>query len=214
MAAPGFWNNPEAARKVVEEVKSLKALIGPFEALKGESEDLEALEGLLAESGQEHPEEAAELESGARRFIKGVRGLELRAMLGGPNDDRNGFFSLHAGAGGTDACDWVAMLARMYQRYFDRVRYKYQVLEVTEGDEAGLRRILMEVTGDRVYGMLKSEIGVHREPSRHAVLRGQGLVVGVHPGPGFGGLEERKRERADSRSRRELDRLAPAAGDP
>jgi peptide chain release factor 2 len=83
-------------------------------------------------------------------------------LLSGPTDTKNCFFSIHAGAGGTESCDWVSMLLRMYTRYFDRNGYKYQELDLTAGEEAGIRSIQLEVAGPFAFGRLSCETGVHR----------------------------------------------------
>jgi peptide chain release factor 2 len=88
--------------------------------------------------------------------------MEITGLLSGPNDARNCFFSIHAGAGGTESCDWVSMLLRMYTRYFDRNKYAYEQLDLTAGEEAGIRSITMKVSGPFAFGKLSCEMGVHR----------------------------------------------------
>jgi peptide chain release factor 2 len=159
MSSPGFWDNQEVAQGVVSRISALKAIIEPVEEISRESKDLTELFELAVESD---PEELAQLEDDLATIAKRCEQIELTGLLSGPNDTKNCFFSIHAGAGGTESCDWVSMLLRMYTRYFDANKYQYSELDITPGEEAGIRSITLQVKGPFAYGKLSCEVGVHR----------------------------------------------------
>ncbi len=159
MAEPGFWDSPEA-RNVVAELKSLKALVEPVDQLVRQVEDLEVLAELAQAEG--HAGAQAEVEAHRRALIEEAERVSLMALLSGPNDDRDCYFSIQAGAGGTEACDWADMLLRMYLRYFERKRYKVEELGRKDGDEAGIQSVNLLVKAPYAYGYLSTEVGVHR----------------------------------------------------
>jgi peptide chain release factor 2 len=159
MSSPGFWDNQEAAQGVVSRLSALKAIIEPTEELSRKAQDLAELFELAAES---EPDELAHLEEDLTTLIKRCEQIELTGLLSGPNDTKNCFFSIHAGAGGTESCDWVSMLLRMYTRYFDKNKFQYSELDITPGEETGIRSITLRVTGPFAYGKLSCESGVHR----------------------------------------------------
>ncbi len=160
MAAEGFWNNPEAAQGAVAELKALKGIVESYRALK---QDLEDETGLLemcddakdTEHIRQTKEKAAQLE---RR----LEGIEVQALFTGANDAKNVMFAIHAGTGGVDAMDWALILQRMYQRWFQQNGYEIEIVDELPGEEAGLKKSVMEVRGRYTFGYLKSEIGVHR----------------------------------------------------
>jgi peptide chain release factor 2 len=160
MGAAGFWDDPEAARDVVSELKSLKGIVAPLTDLCKRVEDLEILHELAAEEGSE--EVLGETVVEARRVTAELQRLELQALLSGPHDDGNCYFSIHAGAGGTESCDWAEMLLRMYLRYFERTAYQVKEIDRVEGEEAGIRSVTLHVTGPYACGYLSCERGVHR----------------------------------------------------
>src|ERR1051325_4792340 len=160
MGEVGFWDNQEAAKPVIQELKVLKAQIDPLEAILKGIDDVRALYELADEAGDadslaEADKMLAELET------KGER-IELQALLGGKNDPLNCFFQIHAGAGGTEAQDWAEMLLRMYLRYAEQRGYKAELVDMSPGEEAGIKSATIEVSGAFAYGYLKSEKGVHR----------------------------------------------------
>jgi len=160
MSAPGFWDNPEAAQSVVAQLKAAKAVVAPVTDLLSRVEDLHTLHELAVEAGSaDDLQEAAEE---ATALLADLESLELRTLLSGPHDGGNCYFSIHAGAGGTESCDWAAMLLRQYLRYFERNNYKAEEVDRTDGEEAGLRSITLHVTGPYAYGYLSCERGVHR----------------------------------------------------
>ncbi len=160
MAAPGFWDNQEKARGVVTELKGIKALIDPVEAAVRRAEDAQVLFELASEEGGD--ENLAEVDRELAGLSDQIRRVELMALLSSKNDPLDCFFSIQAGAGGTEACDWAEMLLRMYLRYFERNDYKVEELARTDGEEAGLRSITLKISGSYAMGYLSCERGVHR----------------------------------------------------
>jgi peptide chain release factor 2 len=160
MAKPGFWDDPERARSVVSELKSLRAIIEPLDALEKDSQTLVGLEELATSEGD--ADVLAEVEREASALAPRVEKIELMTLLGRPNDERNCYFSIQAGAGGADAQDWAEMLLRMYLRYFERNGFEAEELSRKDGEEAGLQSINLFVRGAYAYGYLSCEMGVHR----------------------------------------------------
>ncbi len=160
MSRPGFWDNQEAAQNVVTQLSALKAVVDPTEELQREVKDLVELYELAAE--EEDGEELAQLEDNVKLLGRRCEQIELQGLLSRPQDMRNCFFGIHAGAGGTESCDWASMLLRMYTRYFDANKYKSEELAITPGEEAGLRSITLRVVGPFAFGKLSCESGVHR----------------------------------------------------
>ncbi len=160
MAAAGFWNDPDQARQVVDEVRRLKRWTDPFTELSTRTQ--EALE--LAALAAEDPDPAIEtgLVEEAERLAQGIEALELQNMLQGPDDRRDALLTIHPGAGGTESQDWAEMLMRMYTRWAERHGYAVQILDLLAGDEAGIKSVAIEIRGDYAYGYLKAEKGVHR----------------------------------------------------
>jgi peptide chain release factor 2 len=160
MAAPDFWNDTDNSQKVVTELKALRGLIVPIADLVRRSEDLPVLLELAVEdAGGETLEEAV---GEIAKLHADLEKLELRTLLSGRYDGGNCYFSIHAGAGGTESCDWVAMLLRMYLRYFEQAGYSASEIDRLDGEEAGIRSITLHVTGAYAYGYLSCERGVHR----------------------------------------------------
>ena len=159
MSRAGFWDNPEMAQSVVSQLSALKAVVEPAEELHREVKDLKELVEIVSQSDQE---ELEQLEDDLNALVKRCGQIELTGLLSRPEDMKDCFFSIHAGAGGTESCDWVSMLLRMYTRYFDAHKYRYQQLDITPGEEAGIRSITLRVSGPYAFGKLSCEIGVHR----------------------------------------------------
>jgi len=160
MNQPGFWDDAGAAQQTVQQLKSLKSLIDPMEQAFSAAQEI----SLLWDLAQQENDEATRLEVAQNlpSLASRVDKLELASFLNGPDDPCDCFFSIHAGAGGTESCDWASMLLRMYTRYFDRSGYKYEQLALTLGEEAGIRSVIMRVKGPYAYGYLSCEVGVHR----------------------------------------------------
>ncbi len=158
MAAPGFWDDRKGAAETTSQLKALNRSLKPVEKLDSEIEEIDVLFELAAEDA----DLASELKERAARFVGDLDELELHVMLSGPHDSNNAYMSIHAGAGGTESCDWVSMLVRMYTMYLESHGYEVKVLDTVPGDEAGLRKITMHVIGDDAFGYLRGETGVHR----------------------------------------------------
>ncbi len=162
--APDFWNDPNKARELLDQVNRERELITPYDSLHRKAEDIAVLiEMAGAESDPELSNMAeAEATGDLEPLEKAVIAMELKSMLSSPLDGNNAFLTLHAGAGGTEACDWAAMLHRMLRRYCEKKDFKVELLDYQDGDEAGLKSASMQVIGPYAYGYLKSERGVHR----------------------------------------------------
>jgi peptide chain release factor 2 len=145
MSREGFWDNPDSAQSVVSQLSALKSVIEPVEEIHREIEDLQELFDLAAaESDQE---EFRQLENELDALLKKCEQIELAGLLSRPEDMKNCFLGIHAGAGGTESCDWANMLLRMYTRYFEANKYEYKELDITPGEEAGIRSITLRVSG-------------------------------------------------------------------
>ena len=160
MSQPGFWNNPEAAQETVGQLKSVKTLLDPVEKGLKEIEDLAVLWELADQEDDEATRQ--EVVKSLGEFETRVDKIELASLLRGKNDACDCFFSLHAGAGGTESADWASMLLRMYTRYFDAAGYDWEQVSLTPGEEAGIRSATLRVRGPYAYGYLSCEAGVHR----------------------------------------------------
>ncbi|MHC4292970.1 MAG: peptide chain release factor 2 [Planctomycetota bacterium] len=160
MSSPGFWDNPDTAQSTVSRLSNLKSVVEPAErVLRAVNDAQELFELAEAESDQQTLEQ---LVLDLDEIEKKCEQIELQGLLSGPNDMNNCYFSIHAGAGGTESCDWANMLLRMYTRHFDECGFKYKELDITPGEEAGIRSITLEVTGSYAFGRLSCEVGVHR----------------------------------------------------
>jgi peptide chain release factor 2 len=160
MASPGFWDDLERAQKVNQRAHSAEARIERFKKLGRRADDLEVMIDLAEEEDDASlvPEISAEIES----VRKDLEALRLTTLLSGEYDQNNCILALHAGAGGTEAQDWAQMLYRMYARFAERMGMSVKELDFLEGDEAGIKSVTFEVSGEYAYGFFKSERGVHR----------------------------------------------------
>ena len=160
MEAPDFWNDPEVSQNKMKEVKSLKDDVATYAALATQYEDIET----MIEMGYEEndPELIPEIDQMMKEFIDTYETIRMKTLLSGEYDRNNAIVSLHAGAGGTESCDWASMLYRMYTRWADKRGFSVEVLDSLDGDEAGIKSITFQVNGENAYGYLKSEKGVHR----------------------------------------------------
>ncbi|WP_339745112.1 peptide chain release factor 2 [uncultured Rubinisphaera sp.] len=160
MGAPGFWDNQEKAQKHVGELSRLKAILTPLEELVTGAEDLEVL--LEFADVEETNETTKEIEQTVKRLEKTLNQVEFQTLLGQPEDSMNAYVTIQAGEGGTDAADWAEMLLRMYIRWSETHGHELEMLERTDGEEAGIRHATLLVKGDYAYGYLKGESGNHR----------------------------------------------------
>jgi len=160
MAAAGFWNDQEGARAAVLQVKELKGWIEPYDRLTGRINAASELDELLA--AEPDPTMSAEIDQEVGAVENEVDAFELRSLLRGPDDFRDAQLEISAGAGGTEAQDWAEMLMRMYTRWADRKGYAHEILDMSEGEEAGIKGAVLEIRGQYAYGFLRPETGVHR----------------------------------------------------
>ena len=160
MTASDFWDNKDQAQQVMAKLSSWRNIVEPFRNIKAEVEDFAALAELIVESGDE--EMLTEAEKEWNTLSQKLDKIELLSFLSGRFDANNAYFSIHAGAGGTESCDWAAMLLRMYRRWFERRGWKFETIDVQQGDEAGIKSVTVFVSGEFVYGYTKAEIGIHR----------------------------------------------------
>lgn len=160
MAAPDFWDDPEAAQKVMQQLTRLKDSVGQYDSRAGRFSDM----SVLWELGREENDESvyAEVTATLKALEREVEHLELTLMLSGEYDANNAILTLHAGAGGTEAQDWAQMLLRMYVRWAERNQCKVETMDFLAGDEAGVKSVTLMITGPNAYGYLRSEKGVHR----------------------------------------------------
>ncbi len=160
MEEPGFWNDQEKSQQSMKELKGLKEVVEGFAKLAGTYEDIETL---LAMGYEEQDESLIpEIEQELNEFIEEFESLRIRTLLSEEYDGDNAILTLHAGAGGTESCDWASMLCRMYQRWADKHGFETEMIDFLDGDEAGLKSVTLEIKGENAYGYLKSEHGVHR----------------------------------------------------
>ncbi len=160
MARPGFWDEPEKARTIIDESNRTKGWIEPWDELKELLDNLGALAELLQEDEDEELE--AELTRGLARARSRMRSLELRTMLQGEDDHREAIVTINPGAGGTESQDWAEMLTRMYTRWAERQGFSVEVMDLQPAEEAGIKSATLEINGENAYGFLKAETGVHR----------------------------------------------------
>lgn len=160
MEEPGFWDDPEKAQKQNKELSDLNSVIDGFKELENAYEDIET----LLEMGYEENDASLipEIEEELNTFIEKFDKLRIQTLLSGEYDKDNAILTLHAGAGGTESCDWASMLCRMYQRWADKKGFQCTMLDFLDGEEAGLKSVTLEIAGMNAYGLLKSEHGVHR----------------------------------------------------
>lgn len=160
MLKPDFWDNPDENKHLLKERSQHNELIQTWQNLSQEVEDCELLLQMAVEEQDE--ETIREVQKNARGLEKKVRNLELRQMLSEENDTEDAIVSINAGAGGTEAQDWAEMLLRMYLRWCERKNFNIQMVDVQEGEEAGIKSVTFTVAGLYAYGLLKAESGIHR----------------------------------------------------
>ena len=159
-SAPGFWDNPEESQKIVQKTGKLKNTVELYDKSVTLYEDLE----VLIQMGDEEGDLSLipEIETSIEELENSLATQRLQTLLTGEYDRNNAILTFHAGAGGTEAMDWVSMLVRMYTRWTERHGFKVNMLDFLDGDEAGLKSAVLSIEGDNAYGYLKGESGVHR----------------------------------------------------
>ena len=160
MTEPGFWDQQAAAQDVVQEVKALRGWIDPFDRLAGRARDARELGELL--DLEPDPGMERDLTADLAALSSDLETLELRSLLRGADDFRDAQLEISAGAGGTEAQDWAMMLMRMYTRWAERKDFGVDILDLSEGEEAGIKGAVLEIRGQYAYGFLRPETGVHR----------------------------------------------------
>jgi peptide chain release factor 2 len=160
MAAPGFWNDQQQAQAVVQQVKAAKGWVDPYDSISGRVASARELDEMLALEPDQDLD--AEVDREANTLDREIEQFRLRSLLSGPDDFRDAQLEISAGAGGTEAQDWASMLMRMYSRWAERKGYTIDILDLSEGEEAGIKGAVLEIKGMYAYGFLKAEIGVHR----------------------------------------------------
>ena len=164
MTASDFWNNKERAQAIIDETTEVRSKVTPLAALIQRSDDLEVLVSLAREEKDFESQASAfrEVEQEYAALLKELESFELKMLLSGEFDKNNAFLTIHAGAGGTESCDWADMLFRMYQRWIERRGFTSQIIDIQDGDEAGIKSATLLVTGEYAHGYLQTERGVHR----------------------------------------------------
>jgi len=160
MSGAGFWDNQQSAQAVVQQVKAVKGWVEPFDNISGRVQSAQELEEMLV--AEPDDELAAEVERETTALGEEIEAFRLRSLLSGPDDYRDAQLEISAGAGGTEAQDWAQMLMRMYTRWAERKGYTVEILDLSEGEEAGIKGAVLEIKGLYAYGFLKAEAGVHR----------------------------------------------------
>ena len=157
---PDFWNDPDKSTKIMQELKNLKDTVAEFNELESLNEEIE----LLIDMGYEENDPAVipEIEESLGRLQKDLEDLRLATLLCDEYDKCNAILTLHAGAGGTESCDWAGMLYRMYTRWAEMKGFSLEVLDYLDGDEAGIKSVTVQINGLNAFGYLKSERGIHR----------------------------------------------------
>jgi peptide chain release factor 2 len=160
MAQPGFWDDQNAAREVIAEANGMKQWVEPWDELDRKTRELQEFGALL--EAEPDPDLEANWNVEVEKLRKDIEKFEVRALLSGPDDQRDAMLTIHPGAGGTESQDWAEMLMRMYSRWASNNEYKVEILDLQPGEEAGIKSVTLEVTGLYAYGYLKAEKGVHR----------------------------------------------------
>lgn len=159
LASPDFWENQEKARSVIQELKEVRAVIDPYFECRKEFDEFSELIVLVEEGDQGSIREMAD---SLDRLKRDIDALEFKSLMSGQRDKNDAILSIHAGAGGTESCDWANMLLRMYSMWAENKGYKTKIIDMLPGEEAGVKSAVMIVTGSYAFGYLRSEKGVHR----------------------------------------------------
>jgi peptide chain release factor 2 len=164
MAQPGFWDNRESAQKDMERISALKAKLGPLAQLESRVGDLEILKEMALEESDpaSRTQASSEVLKEFHALTTEIEKFELRQLLSNEFDKNDAFITINSGAGGTESCDWADMLMRMYKRWIERSGFTASVVDIQEGDEAGIKSVTLAVKGDYAFGYLQTERGVHR----------------------------------------------------
>ncbi len=160
MSSPNFWNDTQKAQKLSQERNRIEAQLNAFSSVEQKIDDSEVLIEMAEEEGDE--ELLKEAENNLKEVEKELNDLEVKKVLSGEYDKNNAIVTIHAGAGGTESCDWAEMLMRMYVRWAERKGFEVEILDLQENEEAGIKSATLLIKGAYAYGLLKSEHGTHR----------------------------------------------------
>lgn len=160
MGESTFWNDQDAAKLTIDEIKTINSVLKPLESLSSQADDLQALMDLALEAGDDSLDE--DISGAVKTGLDDFESFELQSLLSGPNDHCNAFMTIHPGAGGTEACDWAEMIFRMYTMWAEAHKYKLELVDREAGDVAGIQTVTIAIRGENAYGYLKGESGVHR----------------------------------------------------
>ncbi len=160
MAGPDFWNDQKKAQEIISETKLLRRTIEPWKELKQRGEDIAGLIKLAEEEKDDSL--LPEIEKSIHKFNNDFEKIELEALFAGEYDTNNAIVGFHAGAGGTESCDWANMLLRMYLRWAEKKGFETKILDYLPGEGAGVKNVTVIISGPYAYGYLKAESGVHR----------------------------------------------------
>ena len=159
MSAAGFWDNTDRPKKIVKELKILKAIVEPWESADKKYQEIKELIPLIKENDNDL---LLDLARNTDSLLAIIDKLEFQVLLGGALDKNSAILSINSGAGGTESCDWAGMLFRMYSRFADSHGYSVKTIDLLAGEEAGIKSATVLIEGDYAYGYLKAERGVHR----------------------------------------------------
>ena len=160
MEEPDFWTDAEKSTRITKELKNLKDTVDGFHQLQSEYEDVQVMLDMAYEENDASL--IPEIEEMLNAFSDKLEELRISTLLSEEYDRNNAILTLHAGAGGTESCDWAGMLYRMYCRWADSKGYTTEVLDYLDGEEAGIKSVTVQINGENAFGYLKSERGVHR----------------------------------------------------
>ena len=155
-----LWNNPQAAGEIMQELSDVEKLVGSINAVESDIKNLSDFIELVAV--EPDPNLEIEIESQSKIIDKSISKLELQTYLSGKHDKSSAILSIHSGQGGTEAMDWASMLQRMYMRFFERKDWKFELLDMTQGEEAGIKDVHFKINAPFAYGYLRGEGGTHR----------------------------------------------------
>ena len=160
MEEPSFWEDADKATRTMQELKNLKATVETCEGLETQYDDIQTLIEMAYEENDESLVE--EIGKSLEEFQNKLEEIRISTLLSGEYDKDNAILTIHAGAGGTESCDWAGMLYRMYTRWAEKKGFAVEVLDYLDGEEAGVKSVTIQINGENAYGYLKSEKGVHR----------------------------------------------------
>jgi peptide chain release factor 2 len=160
LSDPNIWNDRKRANHITRELKKIKRATEPWVEAKKEVDELVELYALALEEMEEDLE--PEIQDTLRTVSSKIDNLDKLSMFTGDNDEANAYLTIHSGAGGTEACDWVSMLLRMYMRWCENRGYRAEIMDILPGEEAGIKSVTVHAEGEYAFGNLRTEIGIHR----------------------------------------------------